>query len=583
MPPSNAQPKTMPFEKYEPFVPLDLPRPHLAGPPAHQGAAVVRRRPARRQPGAHRPDGPEPQAADVQDPGRHGLQGDRGRLPVGEPDRLRLRAPADRRGPDPRRRHDPGPDAVPRGADRAHLRVASPAPHRAIVHFYNSTSIAAAQGRVRPRQGRHHRHRRQRRQAVPQARGGRSPRPSVRYEYSPESYTGTEIDYAVEICDAVAEVIEPTPERQADHEPAGHGRDVHAQHLRRHHRVVPAHGPQPRRRSSCRCTRTTTAGCAVAAAELGVLAGADRVEGCLFGNGERTGNVDLVTLALNLFSQGVDPEIDVSDIDAHPPRRPSTATGCRCTSATPTSATSSTRRSPARTRTPSRRASPRSTPRPRPPVADRATTRRGACPTCPIDPAHVGRTYEAVIRVNSQSGKGGVAYIMETEHGFALPRRLQIEFSQDDPDDHRGLRAPRSPPSPCGTRSQRPTCPTTAPFELRSSEMKTDDERRPPRSPPSCSSTASPSRSPARATARSPRSSTRSRRARRRARRRRLPRALDRARCRRHRGGLRRDGRRRQQRPLGHRHRPQHRHGVAQSGAVGGRPRPQRSLNAFTS
>ena len=254
------------------------------------------------------------------------------------------------------------------------------------------------------------------------------PGTDVRYEYSPESYTGTEIEYAVEICDAVAEVIEPTPEQAADHEPAGDGRDVHAEHLRRHHRVVPAHGRATATRSCCRCTRTTTAGCAVAAAELGVLAGADRVEGCLFGNGERTGNVDLVTLAMNLFSQGIDPELDITDIDAL--RR--TAEYCN--------------RLPVHERHPY--------------VGDLVYTafsgshqdaikkgfaalyadaeaagrgrdyERWEVPYLPIDPAHVGRTYEAVIRVNSQSGKGGVAYIMETEHGFDLPRRLQIEFSK---------------------------------------------------------------------------------------------------------------------------------------------------------
>jgi 2-isopropylmalate synthase len=169
-------------------------------------------------------------------------------------------------------------------------------------------------------------------------------------------------------------------------------------------------------------------GCAVAAAELGVLAGADRVEGCLFGNGERTGNVDVVTLAMNLFSQGIDPGLDITDIDSL--RR--TAEYCN--------------RLPVHERHPY--------------VGDLVYTafsgshqdaiKKGFAalyadadaaghgrdyevwevPYLPIDPAHVGRTYEAVIRVNSQSGKGGVAYIMETEHGFELPRRLQIEFSK---------------------------------------------------------------------------------------------------------------------------------------------------------
>jgi 2-isopropylmalate synthase len=160
-------------------------------------------------------------------------------------------------------------------------------------------------------------------------------------------------------------------------------------------------------------------GCAVAAAELGVMAGADRVEGTLFGNGERTGNVDVVNLAMNLFVQGVDPELDITDIDAL--RR--LAEYCN--------------RLPVHPRHPY--------------VGDLVYTafsgshqdaiKKGLealpadydvweVPYLPIDPKHVGRTYEAVIRVNSQSGKGGVAYLMKTEHGLELPRRLQIEFSK---------------------------------------------------------------------------------------------------------------------------------------------------------
>ena len=152
------------------------------------------------------------------------------------------------------------------------------------------------------------------------------------------------------------------------------------------------------------------------------MAGADRVEGTLFGNGERTGNVDLVTLAMNLFSLGVDPG-STSATSTPCAGWPSTATGCPSTPATRTSATWSTRRSPAATRTRSRRAS---TPSKR--VEDDYEV--WEVPYLPIDPKHVGRTYEAVIRVNSQSGKGGVAYIMKAEHGFDLPRRLQIEFSK---------------------------------------------------------------------------------------------------------------------------------------------------------
>ena len=160
-------------------------------------------------------------------------------------------------------------------------------------------------------------------------------------------------------------------------------------------------------------------GCAVAAAEFGVMAGADRIEGTLFGNGERTGNVDIITLAMNLFTNGVDPQLDITDIDAL--RRD--AEYCN------------------RLPVPERQ----------PYAGDLVYTafsgshqdaiKKGldalpkdydkwAVPYLPIDPKHVGRTYEAVIRVNSQSGKGGVAYVMQTEHGFALPRRLQVEFSK---------------------------------------------------------------------------------------------------------------------------------------------------------
>ena len=172
MPPPPTTPKPMPFEQYEPFQPLPL---ALADrqwpePPHRAGAAVVLGRPARRQPGAHRPDGPDPQAAHVRRAREDGLQGDRGRLPVGQPARLRLRAPAHRGGPDPRRRHHPGADPVPARADRAHLRVdqGRAAGHRALLQLHLG---AAAARRVRPRQGRHHRHRRQRRPPVPQARG----------------------------------------------------------------------------------------------------------------------------------------------------------------------------------------------------------------------------------------------------------------------------------------------------------------------------------------------------------------------------------------------------------------------------
>jgi 2-isopropylmalate synthase len=244
------------------------------------------------------------------------------------------------------------------------------------------------------------------------------PGTAVRYEYSPESFTGTEVEYAVEICDAVIDVIDPTPawplilnlpatvEMSTPNVYADLIEYFSRTVARRDSVVLSLHPHNDR-------------GAGVAAAELGLMAGAERVEGCLFGNGERTGNVDVVTLALNLFSQGVDPHLDISDIDAI--RR--VAEYCN--------------RLPVHPRHPY--------------VGDLVFTafsgshqdaikkgmaalpeayERWEVPYLPIDPHHVGRSYEAVIRVNSQSGKGGVAYIMEVEHQMVLPRRLQIEFSQ---------------------------------------------------------------------------------------------------------------------------------------------------------
>ena len=246
----------------------------------------------------------------------------------------------------------------------------------------------------------------------------------IRYEYSPESFTLTEPEYAIEVCEAVMDVIEPTaddplilnlPATVECYSPNVYGDVIEwfGRTIRDRDRVIVSLHPHNDR------------GCAVAAAEFGVMAGADRVEGTLFGNGERTGNVDVVNLAMNLFMNGVDPELDISDIDKL--RR--VAEYCN--------------RLPV---------SPR-----HPYVGDLVYTafsgshqdaiKKGidaldairdesgeypafAVPYLPIDPKHVGRSYEAVIRVNSQSGKGGVAYVMKTEHGFDLPRRLQIEFSK---------------------------------------------------------------------------------------------------------------------------------------------------------
>ncbi|MBM7242648.1 2-isopropylmalate synthase [Rhodococcus fascians] len=295
-----------------------------------------------------------------------------------------------------------------------------------IVHFYNSTSIL--QRKVVFRADRDV----IKKIATDGARkvleeAAKFPDTDWRYEYSPESYTGTELSYAKEVCDAVTAVIDPTPEKplilnlpatveMATPNVYADSIEWMSRNLDRRDSIVLSLHPHNDR------------GTGVAAAELGYQAGADRIEGCLFGNGERTGNVCLVTLGLNLFTRGVDPQIDFSNIDEI--RR--TVEYCNQL-----------------------------------PVAERhpyggdlvytafsgshqdainkgldamkvAADEQGSdigditwqVPYLPIDPKDVGRTYEAVIRVNSQSGKGGVAYIMKSDHGLNLPRRLQIEFSQ---------------------------------------------------------------------------------------------------------------------------------------------------------
>ena len=240
----------------------------------------------------------------------------------------------------------------------------------------------------------------------------------IRYEYSPESFTLTEPEYAIEVCEAVMDVMDPTPDDPIIlNLPA----TVECYSPNVYGDVIEWFGRTIKKRDSIVLSLHphNDRGCAVAAAEFGVMAGADRVEGTLFGNGERTGNVDVINLAMNLFANGVDPELDISDIDSL--RR--TAEYCN--------------RLPVHPRHPY--------------VGDLVYTafsgshqdaiKKGfdaidndydawAVPYLPIDPKHVGRSYEAVIRVNSQSGKGGVAYVMKEEHGFDLPRRLQIEFSK---------------------------------------------------------------------------------------------------------------------------------------------------------
>jgi 2-isopropylmalate synthase len=289
---------------------------------------------------------------------------------------------------------------------------------RAIVHFYNSTS--ELQRRVvfgLDRAGITD-------IAVSAARLCRKleatlPGTEIRYEYSPESFTGTEPDYAVEICEAVMGVIEPTPDRpiilNLPNTVEMYGPNVYAD-------VIEWFGRTITGRDSVILSLHphNDRGTAVAAAELAVLAGADRVEGTLFGNGERTGNVDIVTLAMNLFSQGIDPALDFSDIDrvrrvaefatrmpVHP-RHP--YAGDLVYTAFSGSHQDAIKKGFAA-------------------IGDDYD--HWEVPYLPIDPSHTGRTYEAIIQVNSQSGKGGVAYVMDIEHGLDLPRRLQVEFSKE--------------------------------------------------------------------------------------------------------------------------------------------------------
>jgi 2-isopropylmalate synthase len=287
---------------------------------------------------------------------------------------------------------------------------------RVIVHVYNSTSTT------------------QRRVVFKQDRAGirdiavrgaecvrreaeRRPGTEWVFQYSPESFTATELDYAVEVCDAVTQVWEPTPQRKAILNlpatvematPNIYADQIEwfCRHVAQRDCVVISVHPHNDR------------GTGVAAAELAVMAGADRVEGTLFGNGERTGNVDVVTLALNLYSQGVAPGLDFSNINEV----------ARCAE--------SCNQLPIHPRHPY--------------VGDLVFTafsgshqdaikkgfaalQSGAIwdvPYLPIDPQDLGRTYDSIVRINSQSGKGGVAYLLERDHQYLLPRRLQIEFSQ---------------------------------------------------------------------------------------------------------------------------------------------------------
>ena len=296
---------------------------------------------------------------------------------------------------------------------------------QAIVHLYNSTSVLQREVVFRTdEQG-----------IIDIALEGarlcrefekRIPETKVFYEYSPESYTGTELEFALSVCNQVIEIFEPTPERKviinlpATVEmatPNIYADSIEWMSRRLAHRenvILSLHPHNDR-------------GTAIAAAELGYMAGADRIEGCLFGNGERTGNVDLVALGINLFTQGIDPQIDFSDID----QVKRTVEYCN--------------QLPVHERSPwagdlvftAFSGSHQDAIKKGFEAMDARAAASGvtvdeiewAVPYLPIDPKDLGRSYEAVIRVNSQSGKGGVAYLLKTDHSLDLPRKLQIDFS----------------------------------------------------------------------------------------------------------------------------------------------------------
>jgi len=291
------------------------------------------------------------------------------------------------------------------------------APH-SLVHFYNSTSplqrrVVFGEGRdgieaiaVRAAE---------RVKAAAMAR----PDEDIRFEYSPESFTSTEIDFAVEICESVMEVLGATPEFPVVlNLPATV--EVSTPNIYADQIELFARSLENREAAIVSVHPHNDRGCGIAAAELALQAGADRVEGTLFGNGERTGNVDIVTLALNLMTQGVDPELDFRDLPAlvrrvehanrlpvHP-RHP--YAGELVYTAFSGSHQDAIRKGLSALRSES--------------------NPDWEVPYLPVDPADVGRSYDAVIRINSQSGKGGIAYVLETEFGYELPRRMQIEFSR---------------------------------------------------------------------------------------------------------------------------------------------------------
>ncbi|WP_209560713.1 2-isopropylmalate synthase [Frigoribacterium sp. PvP032] len=296
---------------------------------------------------------------------------------------------------------------------------------QAIVHLYNSTSVLQRDVVFRTdRQG-----------IVDIALEGvrlcraaeaTIPETAVFYEYSPESYTGTELDFARDICNQVIEAFDATPERPviinlpATVEMATP--NVYADSIEWMHRNL------ARRDSVILSLHPhNDRGTGIAAAELGYLAGADRIEGCLFGNGERTGNVDLVALGINLFTQGIDPQIDFSDLD----KVKRTAEHCNQLPVPERSpwagdlvytAFSGSHQDAIKKGFEAMAAEAES-------KGTSVDNLVWAVPYLPVDPKDLGRSYEAVIRVNSQSGKGGVAYLLKADHAIDLPRKLQIEFS----------------------------------------------------------------------------------------------------------------------------------------------------------
>jgi 2-isopropylmalate synthase len=288
--------------------------------------------------------------------------------------------------------------------------------HRAIVHVYNSTStvqreVVFKMDRAGVKQ-----------LAVDGAKmlqhhAASFPGTEWIFEYSPESFTGTELDYALEVCEAVLAVWKPTPEHRAiinlpstveNSTPNVYADQIEwfGRNVKNREAIILSAHPHNDR------------GTAVAAAELAMMAGADRVEGTLFGNGERTGNVDLVTLALNMYTQGIDPGLDFSDMPGVircaesctqltvPPRQP--YAGELVFTAFSGSHQDAIKKG----------------------FAARAGKTLWQVPYLPLDPNDIGRSYEEVVRVNSQSGKGGVAFILERDYNVLLPRKLQIEFSR---------------------------------------------------------------------------------------------------------------------------------------------------------